>query len=109
MKKALFSLFSVCCLLAAARPATTQTTSLPQPSPRTEGIRQDVASGQLTRPEVACLRAREADTYLDKVAAHTDGVVTHDKHQDIRQNTRQTSHAVYRQKHNGQVGPRLAH
>ena len=66
MNKSLFFLLAVGCSLAAARPATAQTTA-PGTNARQAHerghIRQGVASGQLTRPEAARLRAREADIH----------------------------------------------
>ena len=109
MHKSLFFLFSTCCSLAAARPATAQTAAPGTTARQTHErgrTRQGVASGQLTRPEAARLRAREADIHQDKAAARADGVVTHDERQDIRQDTRQTSRAIYHQKHDGQVRAR---
>ena len=108
MNKSLFFLFVTCCSLATARPATAQTTA-PGTTARQAHergrIRQGVASDQLTRPEAARLRAR-TDIHQDKAAARADGVVTNDERRDIRQDTRQTSRAIYRQKHDGQVRAR---
>lgn len=66
-------------------------------------IRQGTRSGELTRPEVARLRAREANITADKRAARADGVVTPGERRGIRGDERRTSRAIYRQKHDGQV------
>lgn len=66
-------------------------------------IRQGVASGELTRAEAARLKSRQAAICQDKRTAKADGVVTRDERQDIRQDERQASRAIYRQKHDDQV------
>jgi len=50
-----------------------------------------VISDELNRPEVARLKAREADIRQEKRAAKSDGVVTRDERQDVRQDERQAS------------------
>jgi len=105
MKKTLFSLIAALGLLAVSAPASAQTATpgvnARQAHERAR-IHQGVASGELTRPEAARLRAREADIRQDKQAARADGSVTRDERQDIRQDERQASRAIYRQKHDGQ-------
>ena len=105
MKKTLFSLLAACGLLAVSTAAMAQTAT-PVINARQHNerarIRQGVASGELTRPEAARLRGREADIRQDKRAAKADGVVTRDERQDIRKDENQASRAIYRQKHDGQ-------
>ena len=66
-------------------------------------IRQGVATGELTRPEAARLKGREAAIRHDKRAARADGVVTRRERKDIRQEKTSASRAIYNQKHDGQV------
>lgn len=66
-------------------------------------IRQGVATGELTRPEAARLRGREAGITAEKRAARADGVVTPGERHDIRRTERSASRAIYRQKHDAQV------
>ena len=105
MKKLLFSALAFA-LLGGTYTASAQTAT-PGITARQRAeqarIRQGVRSGELTRPEAARLRAREADIREDKREARADGVVTRDERQDIRKDERQTSRAIYRQKHDGQV------
>ena len=105
MKKPLFSLIAALALFACSHAASAQTAT-PGINARQHNerdrIHQGVASGELTRPEAARLRAREADIRQDKVAAKSDGVVTRDERQDIRKDERRASRAIYRQKHDGQ-------
>ena len=105
MKNSLFSLAAAVALLATTHAASAQTAT---PSLNARQVnerartRQGVASGELTRPEAALLRAREADIRQDKRAAKADGVVTRDERQDIRKDENKASRAIYRQKHDGQ-------
>ena len=105
MKKLLFSTLTYA-LLGLGFSATAQTAT-PGITARQRAeqarIRQGVRSGELTRPEAARLKAREADIREDKREAKADGVVTRDERQDIRKDERQTSRAIHRQKHDGQV------
>ena len=105
MKKSLFSLIAAVALLATTHTASAQTATpginARQHSQRAR-IKQGVASGELTRPEAARLRAREADIRQDKRAAKADGIVTRDERQDIRKDEKQASRAIYRQKHDAQ-------
>ena len=106
MRKTLISALAVLALLSASYTATAQTAT-PGIAARQRNeqarIRQGVRSGALTRPEAARLRGREAEIRQDKRAAKADGIVTRDERQDIRQDERRTSRAIYRQKHDGQV------
>ena len=105
MKKALFSLIAAVALLATSHTASAQTAT-PGINARQRNerarIQQGVASGELTRAEAARLRAREADIRQDKHTAKADGVVTRDERQDIRQDEKHASRAIYRQKHDRQ-------
>ena len=106
MKKTLFSALAALCLLGVSYSASAQTAT-PGITARQRNeqsrIRQGVRSGELTRAEAARLKGREAEIRQDKRAAKADGVVTRDERQDIRQDERQTSRAIYRQKHDRQV------
>jgi hypothetical protein len=106
MQKTLFSAFAALCLLSASYSASAQT-AMPGIRARQHNeqtrIRQGVRSGELTRAEAARMKGREAEIRQEKRAAKADGVVTRDERQDIRQDERQTSRAIYRQKHDGQV------
>jgi len=106
MKKSLFSALAAFALLTAAYSASAQTAT-PGITARQRNeqarIRQGVRSGELTRPEAARLKGREAEIRQDKRAAKSDGVVTRDERQDLRKDERQASRAIYRQKHDGQV------
>ena len=105
MKKTLFSFAAAFGLFVAAHSASAQ--AMPGVRVRQANqhgrIRQGVATGQLTRPEAARLKAREADIRQDKREARADGVVTRGERKEIRTDTRQASRAIYRQKHDGQV------
>jgi len=106
MKKTLFSAFAALSLLSVTYSASAQTAT-PDITARQHNeqarIRQGVRSGELTRAEAARLKGREAEIRQDKREAKADGVVTRDERQDIRKDERQTSRAIYRQKHDGQV------
>ena len=106
MKKNLFSALAALALFTTHFAASAQTATpgitARQHSERAR-IRQGVRSGELTRAEAAHLNGREADIRQDKREAKADGVVTRDERQDIRQDERRASHAIYRQKHDGQV------
>ncbi|MET4074859.1 hypothetical protein [Hymenobacter sp. UYCo722] len=106
MKKTLFSALAALALFSISYSASAQTAT-PGITARQHNeqarIHQGVRSGELTRAEAARLKAREADIRQDKRVAKADGVVTRDERQDIRKDERQTSRAIYRQKHDGQV------
>lgn len=105
MKKSLFSFAAAFGLFAISHTAAAQTATpgigARQRNERAR-IQQGVASGELTRPEAARLKAREADIRQDKRTAKADGVVTRGERQDIRKDESQASRAIYRQKHDGQ-------
>ncbi|MBH8558187.1 hypothetical protein [Hymenobacter negativus] len=109
MKKSLFSLLAATSLLAVSYTSVAQVVT-PGINARQRNerarIRQGVATGELTRPEAARLKGREAEIRQDKRAARADGIVTRDERQDIRKDENQASRAIYRQKHDGQVRPR---
>ncbi|WP_210520475.1 hypothetical protein [Hymenobacter terricola] len=110
MKKSLFSLIAALALLTVSHTASAQTAT-PGINARERNerarIHQGVASGELTRPEAARLKGREAEIRQDKRAAKADGVVTRDERHDIRKDESQASRAIYRQKHDGQARPRI--
>ena len=109
IKKSLFSLLAAIGFLAVSYPSDAQAIT-PGINARQRNerarIRQGVATGELTRPEAARLKGREADIRQDKRAARADGVVTRDERHDIRKDESQASHAIYRQKHDGRERPR---
>ena len=88
--------------LMQLRPKLRLLASTPAKLTSTVRIRQDVASGELTRPEAAHLKAREADIREDKQNARADGVVTRNEREEIREDENKASRAIYRQKHDGQ-------
>ena len=106
MKKASFSALATLALLSISYSASAQTAT-PGITARQHHeqarIRQGVRSGELTRIEAAHLEGRETEIRQDKREAKADGVVTRDERQDIRKDERQTSRAIYRQKHDAQV------
>ena len=61
------------------------------------------ASAQTTTPDISAPRTNDrARIRQEKRATKSDGVVTCDERQDIRQDERQTKRAIYRQKYDGQ-------
>jgi uncharacterized membrane protein YebE (DUF533 family) len=62
-------------------------------------------SGALTPRETRTLDAREAKIEADKNAAKADGTVTQAERAKLRGETRRTSRAIYRKKHNRRVAP----
>ena len=95
---------------AVAPEASAQTTTPELNALRTNNrarIRQGVASGQLTRPEAARPRARQADSPQDKKATRAGGVITHDERQDIGKDERQASRAICAQKHDDKHRPHI--
>ncbi|MDB5267420.1 MAG: hypothetical protein JWP58_460 [Hymenobacter sp.] len=110
MKKPLFSLLAAVSLLAVSYTSVAQAVT-PGINARQRNerarIRQGVTTGELTRPEAAHLKGREAEIRQDKRAARADGIVTRDERQDIRKDENQASRAIYRQKHDGQARPRV--
>ena len=67
-----------------------------------ERIQGGVKNGSLTRKEAAKMRHRVGETHQEIKEAKADGVVTHEERADIKQDQKQTSKAIYRQKHDGQ-------
>lgn len=65
-----------------------------------------VATAQAPMPGLAVRqaheRARETNIHQEKAAARDDGVVTRDERHEIRPDEHQATHAIYRQKHDGQ-------
>ena len=110
MNKPLFSALTAVALLTLAHSASAQTAT-PGINARQHNeqarIRQGVRSGELTRPEAARLRTREADIREDKREAKADGVVTPAERHEIRKDENQASRAIYRQKHDAQVRRRV--
>ena len=104
IKNTLFSLTAGLLLAAGIVVAQAQTPVL-NANQRNERARsrQGVATGELTRPEAARMRGREAGVTADKRAARADGVVTSGERHEIRGDERRTSRAIYRQKHDGQM------
>jgi len=105
MKPSFFAAALVALLVAAELPAARAQVLRPATSQPVERarIRQGVRSGELTRPEAARLRAREANITATKQAALADGVVTPTERRVVRGEERRASRAIYRQKHDGQV------
>ena len=105
MKLTLFTAPLLGLLLAIELPAAQAQVLRPatsQPAERAR-IRQGVRSGELTGPEAASLRAREANITATKQAARADGVVTPAERRVVRSEERHASRAIYRQKHDAQV------
>lgn len=105
MKLALFTAPLLGLLLAAGLPAAQAQVLRPatsQPAERAR-IRQGVRSGELTGPEAARLRAREANITATKQAVRADGVVTPAERHVVQSEKRRTSRAIYRQKHDAQA------
>ncbi|QKG53520.1 hypothetical protein [Hymenobacter sp. BRD67] len=107
MKNLFCSVAAFCGLLAVSAPLAQAQDRTPAINARQaqerNRIRQGVRSGELTRPEAARLRGREARIGADKRAARADGVVTRGERQEIRHDEQRTSRAIYNQKHDRQV------
>jgi hypothetical protein len=65
-------------------------------------IANGVASGELTGKEAARLERREGKIRSDEAAAKADGVVTPAERKHLRREENGASHAIHRQKHDGQ-------
>lgn len=65
-------------------------------------IKQGVESGELTKREARKLKAEQADIHQDIKAAKADGVVTPAERKDIKQDQRQASRRIYKNKHDRQ-------
>lgn len=66
-------------------------------------IKQGVESGELTKRETRRLAAEQAAIQQEVKAAKADGVVTREERKDIKQDQRQASRRIYRNKHDKQV------
>lgn len=66
-------------------------------------IAQGVKSGELTKGETKHLENKEKAVHQEVKIAKADGKITNAERKDIRQDQRQTSRAIYREKHNGRV------
>ena len=106
MKSLLSIAVTILLLTATAAEAQTATPAINtrQRAERSR-IRQGTRSGELTRPEAARLRGREAEISQDRREARADGMVTVAERKDMRQDERRASRAIYRQKHDGQTRP----
>lgn len=105
MKSSLFACAAALRLLAGtATMAKTVTPSINQRQRNERArVKQGVNRGELNRAEAARLHAREAQVQQENRAAKADGVVTPAERQAVRQDQRQASRAIYRQKHDGQT------
>jgi hypothetical protein len=65
-------------------------------------IKQGAQSGELTRLEAARLRAQTAQVQQERNAYKSDGVITTAERKDLRQDKRQLSRRIYKQKHDCQ-------
>ena len=63
-------------------------------------IKQGVRSGELTRHETRKLVKQQKNIRQDVREAKSDGVVTADEKQEIKQEKRQAKRNIYRKKHN---------
>ncbi len=66
-------------------------------------IKQGVESGELTKRETRRLAAEQAAIHQEVKAAKADGVVTREERKDIKQDQRQASRRIYKNKHDKQV------
>ena len=66
-------------------------------------INQGVRSGQLTRTEARHLRGDERRIDRQKRMAMADRRMNRAERRHLRREERRTSHAIYREKHNGRV------
>jgi uncharacterized membrane protein YebE (DUF533 family) len=66
-------------------------------------IKQGVESGELTKREAQKLAAEQAAIHQEVKAAKADGVVTREERKDIKQDQRQASRRIYRNKHDNQA------
>lgn len=109
MKKNLFLIITALRFLVISHAASAQATPVINARQRNEQrrIRQGVAGGALTRREAVRPEGREADLRQNKRAAKADGVVTSGERHELRKNENQASRAIYRQKHDAQVRPRI--
>jgi hypothetical protein len=73
-----------------------------------ERIQQGVRSGQLTRSETRELANQQRSLRQQERGYKSDGVMTHNERQDMRQDQRGASQNVYTQKHDLEIQPRIA-
>ena len=66
-------------------------------------IKQGVQTGELTKREARQLAAEQAAIRQDVKAAKADGVVTKAERKDIKQEQRQASRRIFKNKHDKQV------
>ena len=102
MKKMFFSLVLVAGISTYTFAQTATPVIKEQQENQRERIQGGIKNGSLTRREAARLRNRKQETHQDIKEAKVDGVVTHEEKIDIKQEQKQTSRAIYRQKHDGQ-------
>jgi uncharacterized protein (DUF3084 family) len=82
----------------------------PQRDPRINGrqhaqhdrIRQGVRSGSLTRDEAKSLSAEQRSIRQEERQYKSDGKMTHEERQDVRQDQNAASKDIYQAKHNGE-------
>lgn len=63
-------------------------------------IAQGVESGQLTRTEAQSLRSERNAIRTEEAAYRADGKFTKAERKDVQQDLDQSSHDIYREKHN---------
>ncbi len=66
-------------------------------------IKQGVNSGELNRAEAARLKVQTAKLAKERREIRSDGVVTTEERKDYRQDKKQVSRRIYRQKHDRQT------
>lgn len=102
MKKIFFSMVLVAGMYAYTFAQTATPVIKERQENQRDRIKDGVKSGSLTRREAAKMRHRVGETHQDIKEAKADGIVTHEERADIKQDQKQTSKAIYRQKHDGQ-------
>lgn len=73
-----------------------------------ERIQQGVRSGQLTRSETRELANQQRSLRQQELSYKSDGVMTQNERQDMRQDQHSASQDVYTQKHDAETQPRIA-
>lgn len=71
-------------------------------------IDQGISSGALTAKEATRLDKRETKIEADKLAAKSDGKVTHAERHKLKREENRASGAIHRQKHDRQVSAPVA-
>ncbi|MEW5837970.1 MAG: hypothetical protein AB1717_03965 [Pseudomonadota bacterium] len=71
-------------------------------------INQGVRSGQLTRSETQTLASQHRTLRQQERSYKSDGVMSSDERQDMRQDNRSASQSIYNEKHDAEVQPRIA-